>query len=135
MSLKEFFSAYMQYTNNNDIAATVACFADTFLVAGPNGAQAVRSADFALALPKRKQLFESLGSRGATLATLDETPLDTRYTLTRTRWRMDFPAQSFEVGALHLIDIAGDSPKIVAYLTPEDIFTVLRSRGLMPATS
>ena len=36
-------------------------FAEQFLVVSPHGAQCVRSVDFAAVLPKRKELFDSLG--------------------------------------------------------------------------
>jgi hypothetical protein len=70
-----FFQTYQLHNSSGDIPAIVSHFADTFLAVGPQGAQCVRATDFAIALPKRKQLFESLGSQSTALVSIHETSL------------------------------------------------------------
>jgi hypothetical protein len=96
----------------------------------------VRASDFAAVLPKRKQLFERLGCQPATLVSLQETPLDTRYVLAKTSWRLEFDRGEAEtkeilVDSTFLIDTGEKEFKIVLYLTHQDIMQVLRDRKIL----
>ena len=88
--VSRFLALYARETAEGNMPAVASHFADTFLFAGPSGAQPVRTIDFAAALPKRKALFDQLGSQPAKLTAVHETPLDSRYILARTRWRFCF---------------------------------------------
>jgi hypothetical protein len=133
-----FFEAFQRASNSDDILSMVSHFAEAFLAAGPRGAQCVRSADFAKALPKRKQLFHRLGCQPATLVSLQQTPLDNRYVMAKTTWRFDFARGNHQMGEVlvdstYLLDTSADEFKIVLYLTHQDIMEVLRERGILDA--
>ena len=104
--LELFFQTWELNMASGNVPALVASFAEVFLYAGPHGTQSVKASDFALALPKRKQLFKSLGSQPTTLVSLNETQLDRRYTMACAQWLMTFirnGAESQQVlGRLHL---------------------------------
>jgi hypothetical protein len=129
-----FLRGYERLSESNDIPAMVAQFGETFLAAGPRGACCVRSSDFALALPKRKQLFERLGHSSTALISFDETPLDARYVLARTQWRFTFckNGNPLEVVAnsTFIVDTGGDEFKIIVYLTNRDAVQILEERGI-----
>ncbi len=133
--IARFFDSFARQSSGDDIQAQVAQFADTFLAAGPQAAKCVRAADFALALPKRKQLFDSLGCQSTTLVSLEETPLDARYVLARTKWQMTFgrpnagPEQVL-VDSTFIVDTAAAEFRIVLYLASQDIMQVLKDRGI-----
>jgi|SRR4051794_36588716 len=134
--IERFFRTFESNTTNNDAAATVAQFADVFMAANPQGAQAVRAADFALALPKRKELFDRLGYRSSELVALNEQRLDDRYILASTQWKMTFakpesPKQEVVVKSVFIVDTGASSPKIILYLANQDIVQVLKERGLL----
>lgn len=136
--IEQFFETFENNNSTGDIATIVFQFADPFLAAWPNGSKCLRAADFALALPKRKQLFESLGSKSTTLVSLDESPLDARYVLAKTRWQMNFDSiqggkQQVMADSVYILDTAGESPKIIFYLANQDIMAVLKDRGILPA--
>ena len=106
--VSRFMALYARETAENNLPAVVSHFADTFLFAGPSGAQPVRASDFAAALPKRKALFDQLGSQPTQLTAIHETPLDSRYFLARTTWRFSFlrdnqPDHHFETDSTFLI--------------------------------
>jgi hypothetical protein len=135
-AIERFFHAFEKNTASGDIAAQTAQFADMFLAANPAGSQAVCNSDFALALPKRKRLFDKLGCTSTTLESLRETALDARYVLADTEWRMtfDLPGGSREeviAGSVFIVDTGGDPFKILFYLAKLDIFAVLRARGIL----
>ena len=107
---------------------------EVFLAAGPQGAQCVRAEDFALVLPKRKQLFDKLGCTSTALVSLHETALDDRYALAKTKWRMIFhqPSGNQEVlvDSTYLLNIERPDPKILLYLAHQDIMQLLKDRGI-----
>jgi hypothetical protein len=133
----QFFQTYARDSESGDTSALVAHFADTFLAAGPHGAQPTRVADFALMLPKRKQLFDALGCHTTTLVSVQQIPLDARYVLARTCWRLAFSRPqplAIDVNSDFLIDTGGDECKILLYLANQDLMAALRDRGIaLPA--
>ena len=133
--IARFFESFARQSNSIDTQSQVAQFADTFLAAGPQGAKCVRATDFAVALPKRKQLFDSLGCQSTTLISLEETSLDARYVLARTRWQMTFSRPNGEpeqvmADSTFIVDTAADEFRIVLYLANQDILQVLKDRGI-----
>jgi hypothetical protein len=136
--IARFFDSFARQSSGENTQAQIAQFADTFLAAGPQGAKCVTSADFALAIPKRKLLFDSLGCRSVTLVSLEETPLGVRYVLARTKWQMTFSRPNADpeqvlADSTFIVDTAGDEFKIVLYLANQDIMQVLKSRGIAAA--
>jgi hypothetical protein len=136
-ALEQFFQSWEESIASGDIAAQVSHFAEVFLYAGPRGAQSVRASDFALALPKRKQLFEDLGCQCSTLVSLIESKIDDRYASARTQWRMTFSkhqgTKQVLVDATYIVDTGGEACKIVFYLPHQDIMAILRDNGILPS--
>jgi hypothetical protein len=135
-SLAPFFATFQHNTAHGTEAETLAQFAATFLAGGPDGAKPVPAALFAPAFTKRKELFDRLGCRSTELVSLNENPLDFRYTLARTRWQMTFarpglPDEQLAADSTFLIDT--QTQQILVYLAHQDIFALLRQRGLMTA--
>lgn len=139
--VSRFFALYAKETAESNIPAVVSHFAETFLFASPSGTQPVRASDFAAALPKRKALFDTLGSQPTELTAVHETPLDSRYVLVRTTWSFSFlrdgvPAQHLNTDSTFLIDTGlPDTPesdfKILLYLPHHDIMQLLRDSGIL----
>jgi hypothetical protein len=134
-AIETFFHEFEQRSDRGDIPALLPQFADTFMAAGPQGAKCIRSADFAVALPKRKQFFDSLGCKSTSLVSLDQTRLDARYVVAKTRWRMTFLQEGTTKEALadstYIVDTAAESFKIVFYLAHQDHMTMLREHGIL----
>jgi hypothetical protein len=136
--LRHFFQSFETNTASSNMAALIAQFADVFMAAGPNGAQSVRSADFALALPKRLELFQSLGCQSTKLVSCHETQLDARFFMAETRWQMTFvregqPPKEVMADSLYIVDMASREPKIVFYLAHQDLVATVRNQGIHPA--
>jgi hypothetical protein len=136
-TLERFFRAFESNASSNDIPTQVAQFADVFMAASPQGTQVVRLSDFAVALPRRKQLFDRLGCRSTALVSLEERPLDARYVMASTRWRMTFArneetAEDVLVDSIYIVDTGGEAFKIVFYLANQDLMQILKQRGISP---
>ena len=135
-AMSRFFEVYWRESNGDNTPGLVSHFLDPFLSAGPQGTQCVSAAEFAMMLPKRKQLFERLGARPASLVSLEETPLEARYVLAKTRWRMEFVREDLELTELlldstFLVDTGGDRFRIAMYMPHQDIMQVIKERGIL----
>ena len=136
-AIERFFHTFESNNAAASVAEIAAMFADVFMAGGPQGMKAVRASDFALALPKRKQLFQSLGSQSTELVSVRENRLDARYVLASTQWRMRFARsqekpQDVVVDSAYLVDTGTETFKIVVYLAHQDIMAVLKERGILP---
>jgi hypothetical protein len=136
-TIEEFLRAFEHTDEQHDIDALVSRFADTFLVASPDGARTIRASDFALALPKRQKMFDEMGCRSTKLDAVIVTKLDERYVMAETKWRMSFAygegqAKDVVVGSTYIVDTR-DDPKILFYLSHQDITKALREAGILPA--
>ena len=134
-AIEDFLRAFEHTDNRRQVVELASRFADTFLVAGPDGARVVKASDFALVLPKRQQMFEQMGHRSTKLESAVVTELDGRYLMADTKWRMTFAHGEGQlsdvlVGSTYVLD-AKDELKILFYLTHQDITTVLRERGIL----
>jgi hypothetical protein len=154
-SIAEFLSAFERTENPHQIAQLASCFADPFLAASPGGAVVVSAADFALALPRRRKIFDELGCRSTRLASIVETKLDDRYVLVETKWLMVFArgegqTRDILVGSTFILDtmnsdtgngdtgngdtgnsdtLKGDTIgglKVIFYLNHQDVIAILR---------
>jgi len=129
-ALSRFIQNFEQNRSAGDISLAALQFADAFVAAGPSGAQCVRNVDFAAALPKRKQLFEQLGYQSSEFTDFQESWLDTRYALAKTRWRFHFRSPSggidtIEVASTFLVDAGKEPFQILLYLAHQDLIEVL----------
>lgn len=136
-TLERFFRSFESSASSNDVSAQVAHFADVFMAASPQGTQAVHASDFAVALPRKKQLFDQLGCRSTALVSLEERPLNSRYVMAGTRWRMTFArnegkAEDVQVDSVYIVDTGGEAFKIVFYLACQDLMQILKQRGITP---
>jgi|HubBroStandDraft_4_1064222.scaffolds.fasta_scaffold252506_2 hypothetical protein len=134
--LARFFHNFERLNAGDDIPAQVAQFADMFIAANPQGAQCIRAEDFARALPKRIQLVQSLGGQSTSLVSVSETKLDERFAMAETRWRMTFrregaPAREALADSLYILDMGGETPKIVFYLAHQEFMAMLKSNGIL----
>lgn len=135
-----FFQTFEQLSAASNAAELAGLYAPSFLMAGPHGSQVVRAIDLQHAIPKRKELFTSVGCTATHLTALEETVLDDRYSLVRTEWRWHFERSpeapvAFTLPSSFVIDRSLDRWQIVAYIPHADVMAELRQRGLLAAGS
>ena len=133
--VEEFIREYARASKGENVAEMAAYFAPAFVAVGPMCAQAVRREEFAAALPRRKQMFDSLGLRRTEMTGLEMTEMDARHVLARTRWRMTFARdggdEALEVESLFLVERQPEGCAILAYLPCQDIMALMKGRGWM----
>jgi len=133
--LEVFFQEYERYANRGDAEGTASLFAEVFLAGDPAGVRAVSAVQLGAGVSQRKKLFESLGSRSTELISLEQTTLDDRYVLARTRWRVGFDREEVQELLLEssfVVHRSEAGPSIVFYLAHESLMDVLEERGLLP---
>jgi hypothetical protein len=138
--LRPFFERLQSLGAASDVERLATIYAESVMIAGPKGAQVVSSTDLQRAVPKRRQLLESVGYQDTALVGFEETALTDRYALVRAQFRWHFHAPSGEPATVTLpstfiVDRGGDSPCIVLYMNEQDVVSVLRERGVLPAVS
>ena len=134
-SITTFLRSFERADTPEELTALAECYAETFLVAGPDGTTAVKRGDFALALPRRKKMFDEMGLRSTKLNSAVVTSLDERYAMAQTTWKWNLvrgegPISEIEAKSTFIVDTK-DELRIVLYLSHQDIGTVLRERGVL----
>jgi len=86
--VRAFFQRYERAAEDIDGQELTALFAEVFMSLDASSVHAMSPQALLAGLPRRKQLFEAIGSEGMELAELSETPLDDRHTLVRTSWNL-----------------------------------------------
>ena len=86
--VRAFFQRYDRAAHDFDSDALTASFCDVFLSMDASSAVALSRPALLAALPRRRQLFEAIGSDGLELADISEMPLDDLHTLVRTSWHL-----------------------------------------------
>jgi len=134
--LRAFFERFQSLSAASDVEGLAAMYAGNVMIAGANGVHIVSSADMQRAIPKRKQLLESVGYQDTALVGFEEMALTDRYSLVRAQFRWSFKAANSQPEAVTLpstfiVDRGHDSPHIVLYLNEHDVVSVLRERGVL----
>ena len=123
--VREFFRHYQSAGDALDTEALANSFCGVFLSLDPNSATAVSPQALLAALPRRKQLFEAIGSDGLELADISETPLDDRHTLVRTSWRLrmrdEAPRDPVFLLSTFILRKEDGAWRIVLYLNHQDL--------------
>lgn len=86
--VRAFFRRYERAAEDLDSEALTSLFCAVFMSLDASSATTLSPQALLAALPRRKQLFEAVGSDGLELADISELPLDDLHTLVRTSWNL-----------------------------------------------
>ena len=136
--LRAFFERFQSLNAASDVERLATMYAGSVMIAGPQGSQVVSATDLQRAIPKRRQLLESVGYQDTALVGFEETALGDRYSLVRAQFEWHFKAADGHTAAVTLpsifvVDRGGDSPHIVLYLNEHDVVSALREKGVLTA--
>ena len=123
--VRDFFQRYQSAGEDPNNEALAGLFCGVFMNLDASSATAVSPQALLAALPRRRQLFEAIGSDGLELADISEIPLDEVHTLVRTSWRLRMRGQAsgdpiFLLSTFILRREAGQW-RIVLYLNHQDL--------------
>jgi ketosteroid isomerase-like protein len=132
--VKRLFEDYAQANTDFQVAKIASLYADVFMFGGPQGARAVKKDDFVKMLPRRKEFFKSVGLTSSTLAGVEVSELDSKYTLVTAAWKMRIersgkePAE-IEVSSTYLLYKSDNSLEIVFQIDHQDLATRIAGLG------
>jgi hypothetical protein len=123
--VRAFFRRYERAAEDLDSEALTTCFGAVFLSLDAGSATTLSPQALLAALPRRKQLFEAIGSDGLELADISELPLDDLHTLVRTSWnlrmRNEPPRDPVCLRSTFILRKDDQAWRIVLYLNHQDM--------------
>lgn len=123
--VRAFFRRYERAAEDLDNTALVRSFSDVFMSLDATTATALSPQALLAALPRRKQLFEAIGSDGMELTDISEVPLDDLHTLVRTSWhlrmRNETPGDPISLRSTFILRKDDGAWRIVLYLNHQDM--------------
>jgi hypothetical protein len=136
--IKGFFDRYAKSRSAQNIDLIASQYPDSFMIAGPNGAQVAQKSAVLAAFPKGQEFLKSLGHESTEIASLSGTRIDEHYVLVRASivWRFrraSMPPKEATVDSMFIVYIDKEAPKIVFQHEHEDFQQVLRAAGGIPA--
>ena len=140
--VRAFFQRYERAGQDLDTEALTSSFGEVFISLDASSAAVVPPHALLAALPRRKQLFESIGSDGMELADISETPLDDLHTLVRTSWNLrmrdEKPHDPICLRSTFILRKHDGAWRIVLYLNHQDmneLFKELAAKREHPRTA
>jgi hypothetical protein len=128
--VEAFFAEFERAGNVLDLTSIETQYAPFFLSADPNGTQPVPREALLAALPKRREMFASVGGTVAHLTGIRETPLDASYVLVDTDWAMSVgtDGEPIHLSSTFILRKEGHELRIVFYLNHQDVTALIASR-------
>jgi hypothetical protein len=84
--MERFFKEYERFANSADPGGITSLFSAEFMFGDPAGVRVVPTEGMAMAVAKRKRLFEGLGSRETRMVSLKTMELNDQYVLAEAEW-------------------------------------------------
>jgi hypothetical protein len=123
--VRAFFRRYERAAEDLDSEALASCFCAVFMSLDAGSAATLSPQALLAALPRRKQLFEAIGSDGLELADIGELPLDDLHTLVRTSWNLRMrnqpPGDPVRLRSTFILRKDDQAWRIVLYLNHQDM--------------
>ena len=135
--IQKFFAHYETDGDVLDLERISSEYAETFMFGTPDGTRIIEKEKFLAVLPKRQELFKSLGHKSTMVLSLDETRLDEHYAIVRAYFLMRFepagkPPIDAKTDSTFIFYIKDNAPKIIAHIEHEDLIKAMQARGVMP---
>jgi hypothetical protein len=128
--VRAFFRRFERAGDDLDTETLTNLFCDVFMNLDPGSAAAVPARALLAALPRRKQLFDAIGSDGLKLTGISEMPLDDLHTLVQTSWKLrmrtEWPDDPLCLRSTFMLRNEDRSWRIVLYLNHQDMNKLFR---------
>jgi hypothetical protein len=135
MTVEQFFTRYAALSLGQDDRAIAAVYAPSFFVAGPTGSMTfVNDARFLDWLAQVRAFNRQHGMSGLSPAAVRETVLSPLHVLSQVRWSARFEktaARDIEFEIAYLLELAGESWRVLGYVSERDQAEEMRALGLL----
>ncbi len=135
MTVEQFFTRYAALSMGDDDRAMAAVYAPSFFVAGPKGSMTfANDARFLDWLAQVRAFNRQHGMRALSPAAVRETVLSPLHVLAQVRWSARFEKtgdRAIEFEIAYLIERAGESWRVLGYVSARDQEEEMRALGLL----
>ena len=136
--IRKFFEDFESGSNAPDPELFAVKYSDSFMLASPQGIQALKRDDFLKVLTKGQRFFKTVGLTSSKIQSLEEARLDDNYVMVKAYWSMRFekdPTQSIvdEISTTYVLYQQEHSLQIVFQLDHQDLMKRVQDLGLLPA--
>ncbi|PSK93174.1 hypothetical protein [Taibaiella chishuiensis] len=135
MQLKSFFERYAVLSSGGPLPELADCYAESFIVAGPEGNAAFRNDDaFARWLEQVAVKNREYGLRVMEVVGINELPLNDLYTGAIVTWGAQFEktgAEQIRFKITYFLSLLDDKPKIIMYISDQSQEALMKSKGLL----
>ncbi len=134
--VERFFQNYEETVVHNRFEKTVEYFADTFILAGPKGAESMNRSEFLELSRQAVQFYKNVGRTSAIILSMNETLITNEYSLVKTHWGLTFEktgSKVIESDITFLVQKTGSEIKILTFIDHQDDEEVYRQLGLLSA--
>jgi hypothetical protein len=135
MTVEQFFTRYAALSMGEDDRAMAAVYAPSFFVAGPKGSMTfANDGRFLDWLAQVRAFNRQHGMHAVSPAAVRETVLSPLHVLAQVRWSARFEktgdrVTEFEIA--YLIELAGESWRVLGYVSERDQEEEMRALGLL----
>ena len=135
MTLEQFFTQYAALGMGEDQRGMAALYAPSFFVAGPAGSMTfANDARFLDWLAHTADFNRQHGMHALSPAAVREMPLSPLHVLAQVRWSARFEktgARAIEFDIAYLMERAGESWRVLGYISARDQEEEMRALGLL----
>jgi hypothetical protein len=137
--IEHFFARYEEGANSFDPDLVCSQYTAEFMGAGPNGVMCGRNDEgLRKATVQRHTFFQQIGFKRAKILSVEETPLDDRYTMAKVHWHMTVEKQighelDFKFFLTYFLFDAGFGPRVAFWISHDDEQKIMQDAGLIPA--
>jgi len=135
MTVEHFFRHYAALSMGDDDGALAAMYAPSFFVAGPKGSWTfVNDAQFLDWLARVRAFNREHGMHALSPAAVRETVLSPLHVLAQVLWSVRFEKagpRAIEFEIAYLIELAGESWRVLGYVSARDQEEEMRALGLL----
>ncbi|WP_118972924.1 hypothetical protein [Taibaiella koreensis] len=133
--LKEFFEQYGVVSCSDDVQPLAGFYADSFIVAGPEGSAAFHNDEhFARWLDQLREGNERSGLKGMQIVAFNEFPISDQYKGATITWGAQFEKTGEELiqfNITYFVHLLDEVPKIIMYISERGQEALMQEKGLL----
>jgi hypothetical protein len=133
--LDTLFKQYETSFDKLDVRSLADYCADNFISAGPKGTIAQTKKEFEEKGKEAVKFYRSVGRNSAKIISKRIMPISDCYSMVVIRWGVTFEktgSKLVEFDITYIIQMTGDDPKIILFISHEDEETAMKRLGIRP---
>ena len=133
--IEKLFADYGKSFSALALQDTAQLYADDFIAAGPKGIISQKREVFLKNAGKAAEFYRSVGQKSAKALSMKETWFGEDYVMVTIHWGVTFETldKPVEFDVSYLVQLTGETPKIILFISHEDEEEMMQELGLTKA--